>query len=81
MGFLKNASSMANMIPMVGMTNSIKRAIAASTATAAASQAATSQRSQGQERHRARVPHETLQATPLVLTPPWMQRQPQTERM
>jgi hypothetical protein len=41
MGFLKNASSMANMIPMVGMTNSISGAIAASTATAAASQAAT----------------------------------------
>jgi hypothetical protein len=40
MGFLKNASSMANMIPMVGMTNSVSGAIAASTATAAASQAA-----------------------------------------
>jgi len=41
MGFLKNASSMANMIPMVGLTNSVSGAIAASTATAAASQAAT----------------------------------------
>jgi hypothetical protein len=40
MGFLKNASSMANMIPMVGMTNSVSGAIAASSATAAASQAA-----------------------------------------
>ncbi|HWW97386.1 MAG TPA: hypothetical protein VNY74_06805 [Edaphobacter sp.] len=41
MGFLKNASSMANMIPMVGLTNSVSGAIAASSATAAASQAAT----------------------------------------
>jgi hypothetical protein len=39
MGFLKNASSLANMIPMVAMTNSVS-AIATSSASAAASQAA-----------------------------------------
>jgi hypothetical protein len=40
MGFLKNASSLANMMPMVAMTNTVSGAIAASSATAAASQAA-----------------------------------------
>jgi len=39
MGFLKNASSLVNMIPMVAMTNSVS-AIATSSASAAASQAA-----------------------------------------
>jgi hypothetical protein len=40
MGFLKNASGLANMIPMVGMANGMSGAIAASSAAAAASQAA-----------------------------------------
>jgi hypothetical protein len=40
MGFLKNASSLSNMIPMVGMVNSVG-AIAASSAAATAAQAAT----------------------------------------
>jgi hypothetical protein len=41
MGFLKNASSLSNMIPMIGMVNSVNGAMAASSAAAAASQAAT----------------------------------------
>ena len=41
MGFLKNASSLSNMIPMVGMVNSVNGAMAASSAAATASQAAT----------------------------------------
>ena len=41
MGMLKNASSMANMIPMVGMMNSVSGAMAATTAATAAQQAAT----------------------------------------
>ena len=40
MGFLKNASSLSNMIPMVGMVNSVG-AMAASSAAATAAQAAT----------------------------------------
>lgn len=41
MSFLKNASSLSNMIPMVGMVNSVNGAMAASSAAAAAQQAAT----------------------------------------
>jgi hypothetical protein len=40
MGFLKNASGLANMIPMVGMANGMSGAIAASSVAASASQAA-----------------------------------------
>jgi hypothetical protein len=41
LSMLKNASSMANMIPMVGMMNSVSGAMAATTAATAAQQAAT----------------------------------------
>jgi hypothetical protein len=41
MGFLKNASSFASVIPMVGMAGGMAGAVAATTATTAATQAAT----------------------------------------
>jgi hypothetical protein len=41
LGMLKSASSMANMIPMVGMMNGVSGAMAATSAATAASQAAT----------------------------------------